>query len=214
MYNIDSSNSLFNSLLWKAGASEQELIHTLALSSEIVVQLKQKYKHTSAWMDWLHSRNALQLLLQQNPLTLEKDVNGKMLHPIPNRYLSLSHCTGWAIAVESEQAIGVDIQTYSSKLARIATKYIPMEQLEILEVQPNYQDYLHLHWGIKEALFKLYGKGQLDYKKHLLIEPFEIQTKGQLNAKIRKTDVSISCHIDYVKAEDYYLCIATQKKSI
>ena len=165
-------------------------------------------------MDWLHSRNALQLLLQQNPLTLEKDVNGKMQHPSANKYLSLSHCTGWAIAVEADCAIGVDIQTYSSKLERIATKYIPMEQLKTLKATPNYQDYLHLHWGIKEALFKLYGKGQLDYKKHLLIEPFEVHTKGQLSAKICKAGVSISCHIDYVKAEDYYLCIATQKKSI
>ena len=32
MYSIDSSNPLFNSLLWEAGASEQALIQALALS--------------------------------------------------------------------------------------------------------------------------------------------------------------------------------------
>jgi phosphopantetheinyl transferase len=57
---------------------------------------------------------------------------------------------------------------------------------EIEAIHPGEKiEKLILYWSAKEALYKLYGKGEIAFTTQLLIEPFTLGLQGELTAAIR-----------------------------
>lgn len=103
----------------------------------------------------------------------------------PESFLSVSHAKGWfAVSVGSEP-VGIDIQTYSSRLKQGQDYFRNGRELPFSEDE----NALHLIWGAKEAFYKL-KEGQipdlkeevsvLEIAKDLLMLDFEseIHTLG------------------------------------
>ena len=38
-------------------------------------------------------------------------------------------------------------------------------------------EHLSVYWGAKEALYKAYGRKKLEFKQHILVEPFKYNLK-------------------------------------
>lgn len=78
-------------------------------------------------------------------------------------HFSISHCGHFAAAIVSSSCrVGVDIELASEKVERIKHKFTSTAELS-----------LHLPavltWSCKEAIFKWYGKGGLDFKEDMEI---------------------------------------------
>ena len=77
--------------------------------------------------------------------------------------------------VSSLQRVGVDIELVTPKIDNIRDKFLnPEEQLMIANIDSLQFNLLPAAlltaaWSIKESLFKWYGDGQVDFKKHLHI---------------------------------------------
>lgn len=52
----------------------------------------------------------------------------------------------------------------------------------------NRRQHLHILWGAKEVLYKIYGKGNVDFRGHLSVAPFQCTDKGSTEATIRMPD--------------------------
>ena len=52
-------------------------------------------------------------------------------------------------------------------------------------------EHLHYYWGAKEALYKCYGRRRLDFKEHILIEPFEYAENGKTTGTVIKDDFKL-----------------------
>lgn len=87
-------------------------------------------------------------------------------------FLSISHAKGWfAISVGSEP-VGIDIQTYSSRLIQGQDYFRNEGELAFAEDETA----LHLIWGAKEAFYKL-KEGQIpDLKEEIGILSVSIDT--------------------------------------
>lgn len=181
----------------------------LGLTTAESRQLEKKYTNTTARLNWMASRHLIQQLTQKKSKELAKTKAGKLILPNTNQHISISHSGDWVTVIVAKQAVGIDIQIPTPKLERIAAKYIEKKRLESLQTGATaYEDYLHYYWGIKEALFKAYGLGKVDYRQHLIVEPFAHGAIGETTAWVCKPDFEGKYQVFYQKTKDYYLCIS------
>ena len=199
----------FELLVWKIEETLKFFEKELALSSEQCEQLQGNFKNQEALLQWLASRCGLQLLFDRPFDDFKKNEQGKLELLDQSARLSISHSDQFIAVVKAPQAVGVDIQAPTPKLQRIASKYIDASLLEQLKQTEHYDDYLHIYWGIKEALFKAYGLGKVNFIEHLHIAPFEFTAQGQTTAQLIKPNFKASYQVFYEKTEDYYLCVVT-----
>ncbi|MCG9912519.1 MAG: 4'-phosphopantetheinyl transferase superfamily protein [Flavobacteriales bacterium] len=99
--------------------------------------------------------------------------------------LSLSHCEN-AIACQVSENIpcGVDVQHYKPKITRLADKYLNTEELNwVKQIQDEQEKIktLTAMWSCKEALYKMYGKGFIDYINLFTLHPFTAEN-GTISA--------------------------------
>ncbi len=86
-------------------------------------------------------------------------------------HFSISHCGNYAAAIVSTQnRVGVDIEIPHQKIEKIQHKFLSEKEKNILsETGGDTIEKLTMAWSIKEAMFKWYGTGQVDFIKDMNI---------------------------------------------
>jgi 4'-phosphopantetheinyl transferase EntD len=160
--------------------------------------------------EWLAARYLLQELLGKNVFCYS-DEFGKPIIKNSDKHLSISHSKGLVTVMVSDFSIGIDIQEMTSKIQRIAYKFMRNEESESLNLD-NLSEHLHIFWGAKEALYKAYGKKELDFKAHIFVEPFAYLPKGETIGKVKKEGFEEHFNIFFEKIENYYLVFAEESE--
>ncbi|RTL60841.1 MAG: 4'-phosphopantetheinyl transferase superfamily protein [Sphingobacteriales bacterium] len=97
-------------------------------------------------------------------------------------HFSISHCGDYAAAIASStNRVGVDIELITSKIERVKHKFLSAGELSfVLHHKPISEMFtmLTIMWGMKEAIFKWYGDGEIDFIQHMQIQPFTFNTRG------------------------------------
>lgn len=90
-------------------------------------------------------------------------------------HFSISHCGNFAAAVaSSHKRVGVDIEMVTPRLKGIAHKFLTPEESTYLD---QWKDLSALHlqmltiiWSSKEAIFKWYGLGKVDFRRDMVLD--------------------------------------------
>lgn len=91
-------------------------------------------------------------------------------------HFSISHCGDYAAAIVSAtNRVGIDIEIPVEKIARIRHKFLSDEEQET--INPLSVVELTQIWSAKEAVFKWYGLGKVDFKDHIQLKTFNDQTE-------------------------------------
>ncbi|MDT8393356.1 MAG: 4'-phosphopantetheinyl transferase superfamily protein [Bacteroidales bacterium] len=122
---------------------------------------------------WLAYRFILKNVVGKgNNIRVRYDENNKPFIDLSDDHISVSHSGEYATVIISRRyPVGIDIEKVSPRLYRIADKFLSDEETgtSILHMPA---EGLCLHWCAKEALYKLYGKRQLDFREHMrIIDP-------------------------------------------
>lgn len=154
--------------------------------------------HERRAIEWAASRYLLKTMLDRPvPFECIADQHGKPFIPDDPRHLSISHSWGMAMIGLSDKTLGVDIQRESDKIERLRSKFVADDEYPPGVDHINVET-LHLAWSAKEAMFKLFAKGELDFKKHLKLQlPPDVDRYGVINGTILKNEVEIRCEINY-----------------
>ena len=80
----------------------------------------------------------------------------------------------------------------------IKEKFINEEERKFLNIN-NIEEHLTVLWCAKESLYKLYGTKQLDFKKNLLIEPFDFSGNGKITGRIKTESMNKLYTLHYEK---------------
>lgn len=100
---------------------------------------------------------------------LVKDTDGKPHLEDSLFYVSISHTVGYSAAIAHPHQCGIDVQRIVPRIRRMAHKFVgPTEQKQLDEGDELSR--LHLIWSAKEAMYKAYGKRQLDFRKNLFVD--------------------------------------------
>jgi 4'-phosphopantetheinyl transferase EntD len=109
---------------------------------------------------------------------------------LPNEeyHFSISHCGHHAAAIVSkDQRVGIDVEMVTERIHRIRHKFLHPEEDALVAQHPmNATTLLTLLWSAKEALFKWWGHGEIDFSEHLRILSMPDSWEGQLEALVQK----------------------------
>ncbi|MFT4061993.1 MAG: 4'-phosphopantetheinyl transferase superfamily protein [Edaphocola sp.] len=89
---------------------------------------------------------------------------GKPFLPGNGRNFSISHSFPYiGVATDNEHEIGMDVQTLQEKINRLKHKFLSEEEQAIFDKT----ELVTLAWTAKEAAFKKYGLGGVDFIQHM-----------------------------------------------
>jgi phosphopantetheinyl transferase len=117
-------------------------------------------------------------------------------------HFSISHSGNFAAAIASTaQRVGVDIELVTSRIRNIAEKFLNDDEkkyMETLADVPQIQlELTTVYWSAKEAVFKWYGAGEVDFRQHIsIISATYSRDRGVLQC-IFKKDEEIPLSIQY-----------------
>ena len=158
----------------------------------------------------LAARVLLDIVLNK-PIFLLKDKCGKPYINNNPLTLSVSHSKDYVgIAVNHKLDTGIDIEKIDKKIERIAPKFIDKQTLAS-EFTTQRIEKLHVYWGAKEVLFKIYGKGELNFIENLLVEPFDFKNNGTITCAIRKGTLNQKYLLNYTVFNGYMLVYLNNK---
>lgn len=201
----------FEIAIWQIAEPETWFLEKLKLDEVEKAQLAIIKGHRR--LEWLAARYLLSQMLGNTSGAMVKDEYGKPhLQHLP-LHISLSHSHGLAAVIVTNQPTGVDIQKLVPKIERIAHRVMREEELASLEDSTRLE-HLHVYWGAKEALYKAYGRKELHFNHHILIEPFTFDLNiGISRGQVIKDDYSKTFTIHYQQMEDFILVFAIAKAS-
>jgi 4'-phosphopantetheinyl transferase EntD len=96
----------------------------------------------------------------------------------------------------SDQPCGVDIQTYSKTVERIAGRFLDSDELQQVNGIPTPLHQLHLLWGAKECLYKAYGKKKLGFRENIHITSIDAGT-GMATGVVDYDNIHLSYEIHF-----------------
>lgn len=140
------------------------------------VPLQKEVTHWHKRLQHLAGRYLLQELFPGFPIELIKIAfTNKPFLADEAYHFSISHCGDYAAVIVSKtQRVGVDIEHLTDKVEKIKHKFLSEKELGLIDPhQP--QLFFTMAWSIKEALYKWYSLGKVDFKKHLIINTINLE---------------------------------------
>jgi 4'-phosphopantetheinyl transferase EntD len=148
------------------------------------VPLKKDVSHPFKRLQHLAGRYLLSYLFPAFPIeeiriadTRKPFLAGEKFH------FSISHCGSYAAAIVSTNSrVGVDIELITPRIERVAHKFLNEDEVHFFNEDYAhfleqwglrgrvFQEFLTLIWNAKEAIFKWYGRGELDFRRHIQLE--------------------------------------------
>jgi len=120
--------------------------------------------------EWLASRELLfKISNLPQRLGCVYDEFGKPELRGSDKHISISHSELWCAAMISDQTCGVDVQIYSKTVERIAGRFLSDQDLADAKKAKNPLHHLHVLWGVKECIYKAYGKRKLGFRENIII---------------------------------------------
>ncbi len=175
------------------------------------VPLQRSITHPHKRLQHLAGRYLLKTLFPDFPYGLIAIADTKKPY-LPNEayHFSISHCGDYAAAiVSSTDQVGIDIEIPVPTVEKIRQKFLHPEELALLEQLYTADDKpadrspwhrsLTTLWSAKEAVFKWYGKGKVDFSEHIRLGISDrlYLENGEINGSFYK-NVPVSFVLTYV----------------
>ena len=200
--------------IWKI--EEEEAFFQVALQRDIT--------HPHKRLQHLAGRYLLKYLFPDFPLELIRIADTRKPYLEDEAFhFSISHCSDYAAAIVSRnKRVGVDIEVPSPKVEKIKHKFLHTDELtraignrklvrskkegainDIVESttsQPiNYSTIqrLTLLWSAKEAVFKWWSYGSVDFSEMIRLDDFSLSTDGIIRSRFHAPERSYDLDLHY-----------------
>ncbi len=123
-------------------------------------------------------------------------------------HFSISHCGDYAAAiVSSTERVGIDIEMITPRVDRIKHKFLHEDELFFVDSHPIDQQIrlLTLLWSAKEAMFKWWGRGDVDFSEAMRTFPFTMNAAGMIDGSFGKEEFNSNVKLNYEMREDLSL---------
>ena len=179
--------------VWKIEESEDFFLRSVPLQRSI--------KHPHKRLQHLAGRYLLPFLFPDFPHEeIEIADTKKPFLPDEQYHFSISHCGDYAAAiVSSTERVGIDIEMITPRVDKIKHKFLHADELAFVNNQPVDQQIslLTLLWSAKEAMFKWWGSGDVDFSEVLRIHSFPNSSNGVMDALFQKDGYSKPLQLHY-----------------
>jgi 4'-phosphopantetheinyl transferase len=177
--------------IWQIEESAEQL------ANSIIGSLPKEITHENKRLEWLAARHLVLSLSNHLGLRyfgIRKDAFGKpFLEKYPHQ-LSLSHSYPYVAAqIDHDHPVGIDLEQPKPKLLTIASRIFSPTELK----DAGSDVIKHtVYWCAKEAMFKIWGTGNLHFSNQLNVEPFLLGERGSLRGVITSRTV-VKVNLEY-----------------
>lgn len=197
--------------LWKIIESNDKL-KDLILLNPLEEEKFKRLLTENRRKQWLAYRALLSKMLRKEQLNIEYDHCGKPFLADHSHHISVSHAAEYAAAICSpEYLVGIDVEKISKRIEKIRDRF--MNKQELKNLKEGYElSKLYLYWCAKEALYKLYGKRNLDFRQQITCQDFEPQKKGRFSGTLSLCGKQYQFTFYYRIIENYTLVYVFDEK--
>ncbi|UYQ94219.1 4'-phosphopantetheinyl transferase superfamily protein [Chitinophaga horti] len=185
--------------VWKISEKEAFFRKKVAIEPEV--------HHPHKRLQHFAGRYLLQELFPDFPVNnIRVRESRKPYLPDDSFHFSISHCDDYAAAIVSRKAgVGIDIELAQPKIEKVSHKFLGPQELAFMD--PG-QPLLHksVCWSAKEAVFKWYGEGKVDFREHMQLHPFRFMQTGIIVCDFLKPDKNARLYLHYLM--DGNMCLA------
>lgn len=139
--------------------------------------------------EWIAVRFLLQTELTISS-EIKYDENRKPSIPAIN--IGISHSQYMVSVIVSQYPCAIDIEEITPRVAKIAHRAFSDKEIK----QAPTDEQLTTLWCIKETVYKLYGSGEVDFKKDIEIQKIENFTSGLVSCRFLKKNVLLN-HLNH-----------------
>ena len=158
--------------IWQITETAEELLSMVRLSHS-EKEIFDTFHHDQRKRQWLAYRALLRHLLHPVSPDITYDSNGKPLLTSGSHHISVSHAGDFAAVAYSENLpVGIDIETLRERVERVRERFMNRDELESLCAGKRLE-HIYVHWCGKEALYKMNGKPEVDFRNDIYIHPFD-----------------------------------------
>lgn len=126
--------------------------------------------------------------------------HGKPNLAISGHKISISHSQGLlGILLHPTIEVGLDLQHATPKIFRIKNRFLSLKELDDTH---NNEWQMLTYWCAKEALYKFYSKGNVEFNVNLRIDPFELENEGFFTGHIHMPDMNTEIPLGYQRIDD------------
>ncbi|MFZ4522411.1 MAG: 4'-phosphopantetheinyl transferase family protein [Bacteroidales bacterium] len=195
--------------IWQITETAEELLAGLQLTSR-ELDIYVKFSHELRKRQWLAYRALLKHMLAPLPASLHYDNHGKPCLDSGSHYISASHAGEFAaVACSKQYRVGIDIERIRERVERVKERFLQEKELEMM-TSIDRLDQLYIYWGGKEALYKLHGTPDVDFRNDIYIHPFDYlcNTDQNFRAAITSGECVTEYSLVYRKIGEYMLVMA------
>jgi phosphopantetheinyl transferase len=166
-----------------------------------VVPLHKPIKHPQKKLQHLAGRYLLPFLFEDFPNDeIEIADTRKPFLPSERYHFSISHCSNYAAAiVSSTKRVGIDVELITPRLHKIKFKFLHADELRFVnsQLESKQLHLLSILWSAKEAMYKWYGAGEVDFSEMMRVFPFTLSDQGKIDAAFLKCDFQHKLVLQY-----------------
>ncbi len=200
--------------VWKISESVDELLSMINFS-EGERETFEKFKLKSRQAHWLSYRLAIrQLVDTECPCEFFYDEHGKLHFANLDYSLSVTHSGLYSgVIISKKHYVGIDIEKLGERINLLAHKFLNEEEMSRLPEKEQHK-FLTVVWSAKEALYKLYGKSEVQME-HMTIMPFVVGDEGIITGKLELDHFKKEYEIKYHFSDDgEYLLVYTIDETV
>lgn len=190
--------------LWQMDESVKELLERFPWMKRYEAELGKRFKSEARQKEFLVVRALLHEMLGVMGCSVQEigrigeighDSNGKPL--LKGFHISVSHTQGFAALMLSKgREVGVDIEYYSDRVERIASKFLRKDE-KAFDL-----DSMLVHWCGKETVYKLFSSENLQFKE-MKVMPFDTMSDWACEVKNLKSGKKVT--VDFELTMEFVL---------
>lgn len=187
--------------VWEINEAESFFLEKVSLKKEIM--------HPQKRLQHLAGRYLLGYLFPDFPAGLiEIADTRKPFLPNEQYHFSISHCGNFAAAIVSKtERVGIDVELLTPRVEKIKHKFLHPAELQMVDhANIDRIQLLTLLWSAKEAMFKWWARGDVDFSEMLRIWQMPNELQGKINASFQKNEIDIALPLDYRLMNELTLC--------
>jgi hypothetical protein len=195
--------------MWRIDETWVELKEQALLDTSEEIRFA-SFKSEIRKKQWLSYRILLKTMLSPDIPILEYDIYGKPCLKNSGTYISIAHSGDYSAVITSKSIpVGIDIERLKDRIFRIKDRFLSDEEDRSIS-EPYRLERLYVAWGAKEALYKIHGKPEVEFRGDIFIDPFDYLcgAKGQCTAGMKTPGGFEKYDIFYERISDYMLVYA------
>ncbi len=167
----------------------------------------QKLIHPTKQLEWIISRKLIEFGANSLGIKFSKIIKnefGKLYFNDSDYHFSITHSKDLtAVIFNKKKLCGIDLEAETPRFLKVSPRVLSQNELEFVGEDLSKHC---ITWAAKEAIYKLHGKKNIDFKEHLKIAPFEInQNEAIFTGNLNNEKMTINCEFKATKVNNLWL---------